>query len=104
EGLGTAQNGTIYGFRCAPGLGGPFCRECRVGTYKAVYGSVECQACTGAPQHSSYTASGWRSSECPYTCNEVLNAFGDYCVALLLSPFLLFTPAPFYSRSESLKL
>uniref|UniRef100_K3W9K7 DUF8003 domain-containing protein n=1 Tax=Globisporangium ultimum (strain ATCC 200006 / CBS 805.95 / DAOM BR144) TaxID=431595 RepID=K3W9K7_GLOUD len=79
--VAAAESGSFFGFPCAPGFGGLFCRPCKVGTYKSESNSEECLPCTNAPSNAHYSGHGSISADCDWTCDPGYS--GDYCVSPL---------------------
>jgi hypothetical protein len=79
--LAAGSSGTFFGFPCAPGYGGLFCRICKVGTFKTESNSEECVPCTNAPTNSHYTSEGSISSNCEWACDPGYS--GSHCVSPL---------------------
>lgn len=76
-----AASGSFFGFPCAPGSGGLFCRPCKVGSYKSESNSEECLPCSNAPSNSHYAGHGSISADCDWTCDPGYS--GDHCVSPL---------------------
>ncbi|TYZ69181.1 hypothetical protein PybrP1_006163 [[Pythium] brassicae (nom. inval.)] len=79
--VASGASGTFFGFPCAPGSGGLFCRPCEPGLYKSESNSEECQPCANAPSNAHYAGLGSISADCDWTCDPGYS--GDHCVSPL---------------------
>mmetsp|Transcript_44143 Transcript_44143/g.42873 ORF Transcript_44143/g.42873 Transcript_44143/m.42873 type:complete len:130 (-) Transcript_44143:844-1233(-) len=71
---GAGQTGTIYRPKCQPGYSGAMCSPCPEGTFKYGFSYGACLRCNSAPENAYYYQKAWYNADCPYECDEGLEA------------------------------